>query len=200
MEAAGLRTLQFQLDQVKIKLHSDPNNAALKSMAVKLESLIKLSQEDREDSVEAAPKKSVEKPKAKDSLKTTAIDSTGDFSGTKKALSADAASISVPEFSIPSCQESTTVPQTPAQLSQKNDSRSNTGPVRRKHTKAEHAQKKDVEHAVKQQSWQSFQQKLGGKAPLSNRISGSSTVPASSGGYKPSSGAYAPYSSNPKPK
>jgi len=41
-----------------------------------------------------------------------------------------------------------------------------TGPVRRKHTKAEHDQKKEAEQATKQQHWQSFKQKLGGgRAP-----------------------------------
>lgn len=200
MDAAGLRALQFQLDQVNIKLHSDPNNGALKAMAVKLESLIKLSQEEPDDSVEAAPKKPAEKPKAKDSVKKLEINSAGEFSGTKWAPSADAGSISALDSAVPYYQESTTVTQIPPQPAQKNDSRSNTGSVRRKHTKAEHAQKKEAEHAVKQQSWQSFQQKLGGKAPLGSRISGSSVGSASSGEYKPSSGAYAPYNYNARPK
>lgn len=38
-----------------------------------------------------------------------------------------------------------------------------TGPVRRKHTLKEHQQKKEAEHAAKQDSWRSFSQKMNKK-------------------------------------
>lgn len=194
MDAAGLRALQFQLDQVNSKLNADPGNTGLKAMAVKLESLIKLSQEEPEEIIappQAAPKKPAERPKPKEPVSKAVA--SGDYSESKGPFSKSSGSNPAPELSSGVHK----APPTTALNTQKVEPRSSSGPVRRKHTRAEHTQKKEAEHAVKQQGWQSFQQKIGGKAPLGSRIPGSSTGASSSTGYKPSSG---PYSSNVKPK
>lgn len=200
MDAAGLRALQFQLDQVHSKLEKDPNNAGLKAMAVKLESLIKLSQEEPEDKFEPAPviapKRAAEKPRAKEPVIKPVNNLFEDQAEPNEPTSAARSSNTVIESSSAYKRAPQTAPVAPT----KTEPRSSTGPVRRKHTLAEHTQKKEAEHAAKQQGWQSFQQKFGGKAPLGSRVPGASHSGSSSSALKPSSVPYSTYNPNLKPK
>lgn len=139
----SVKALEFQLEQATVQLAADPSNVSLLALSRKLKSLIALHKEEDETPVPVPVIK--EKPSDKPRTEPTKTEER------------------------PQTNSSAHVPHPPPPP--KTEAGKTTGPVRRKHTKAEHAQKKEAEHAAKQQSWQSFKQKLGGK-PTAGSSSG----------------------------
>lgn len=185
-----VRALEFQLEQVRSQLKASPENAGLKALESKLAALIEMNKESEREAEQAQaaappPVKLIElhvgdlcEAKKKNG------ESGAWWEATIQSVAADKLSCTVLFTGVADAQHCTphmirrhtsktqkfplSNPQkaakpAPPPTAPKPSVVPATGPVRRKHTKAEHDQKKEAEHSAKQQSWQSFKQKIGGK-------------------------------------
>lgn len=185
-----VRTLEFQLEQVRSQLKASPENAGLKALESKLTALIELNKETEK---EAEPLTSLPPPpppklidlRVGDLCEAKKVEGDGGswWEATVQSVAADKLSCTVVFTGVADAQHCTSrmikrhssttkkfqladpkppvKPTTAPNPASKPTEMPATGPVRRKHTKAEHDQKKEAEHAAKQQSWQSFKQKIG---------------------------------------
>lgn len=185
-----LRALEFQHEQVSSQLIADPNNASLQALAKKLEALIKMTKdvEPPKPQPKLAPKALVPKlvELAVGDLCEAKYEADGGWWEAKvQSVVPDKSSCTViftgmagtqhcsPHMlrkhsgSTKKYQELPKKPSVPVPVSAipstSKPAASSTG--KRKHTLAEHRQKKEAEHAAKQQNWQSFQKRVGSAKP-----------------------------------